>query len=94
MYLLSTFQLRVTQVVPMWMNSSELGTQIGRAKSENTTGLSVFRITTDTPSTGDLTMPTIRRFCSHGASLFSLTLANLAVHLALPCLLDILIVSQ
>ena len=80
------FQDKVTQVAPMWMNSSELGRQIGRAKSENVTGLSIFKITIELPSTGDLTIPTIRLFCSQGARLLSLTLANLATHFALPCL--------
>ena len=68
------------------MNSSEEGKQIGRAKSENTTGLSNFRMTIELPSTGDLTIPTIRCFCSHGARLPRRTLANLAIHLDLPCL--------
>ena len=68
------------------MNSSEEGKQIGRAKSEKTTGLSNFRMTIELPSTGDLTIPTIRCFCSHGARLPRRTLANLAIHLDLPCL--------
>ena len=51
------------------MNSSEEGKHIGLAKSENTTGWSNFNSTIEFPSTGDLTMPTIRYFCSHGALL-------------------------
>lgn len=53
---------------------------------ENITGLSIFSITIEFPSTGDLTIPTICRFCSHGALLFNRTLANLAAHFERPCL--------
>ena len=68
------------------MNSSDEGRQIGRAKSEKTTGDSSLRTTIEFPSTGDSTIPTIRRFCSHGARLFSRTVANRATHLERPCL--------
>ena len=68
------------------MNSSEEGKQIGLAKSEKNTGFSILRITIELPSTGVLTIPTILSFCSQGALLPSLTLANLACHLDLPCL--------
>ena len=53
---------------------------------ENITGLSIFNITIEFPSTGDLTIPTICRFCSHGALLFNRTLANRAAHFERPCL--------
>ena len=53
---------------------------------EKITGLSIFSITIEFPSTGDLTIPTIWRFCSHGARLLNLTLANRAAHFDRPCL--------
>ncbi len=79
-------QLRVTHMAPMWMNSSEDGRQIGLAKSEKITGLSILSTTIELPSTGDFTMPTILLFCSQGALLLSLIVANLATHFALSCL--------
>ena len=59
---------------------------MGRVKSEKTTGESILRMTTELPSTGDLTIPTIRRFCSHGARDVRRTVANRAAHFAFPCL--------
>ena len=78
----------VTHVAPRWMKSSEEGRQMGRVKSEKTTGESILRMTTELPSTGDLTIPTIRRFCSHGARDVRRTVANRSAHLAFPCLED------
>ena len=68
------------------MKSSEDGRQIGRVKSEKTTAESILRMTTELPSTGDFTIPTMRRFCSHGAREVRRTVAKRAAHLALPCL--------
>ena len=79
----------VMQFVPndALMKSSWSGIQMGRAKSENTICWSSLSRTIELPSTGDLTIPIIVRFCSHGARLWSLTLANRAVHFALACLI-------
>jgi hypothetical protein len=79
-------QASVTQLAPMWMNSSDDGRQIGRAKSENVIGDSSFKTTIELPSTGDSTIPTIRRFCSQGARLFNRTVAKRATHFDRPCL--------
>jgi len=59
------------------------------AKSEKVTGLSSLSKTIELPSTGDSTIPTIRRFCSQGALLFSRTDAKRATHFDFPCLKEL-----
>lgn len=67
------------------------GRQIGRIKSVVSIGSSKRTNANMLPSTGDRTMPTIRRSCCQGVVLWIRTVPNLAVHSAFGCPCDKLI---
>lgn len=89
-YMRSRFlaQPRVLQWDSLSKPSSLLdGRQTGLTKSENgPTGRSILSRTTVLPSTGDLTIPTIRRSCCQGELLVSRIVPRRADHSAFGCL--------
>lgn len=72
-------------MVPLSLLVTSFGKQMGRTKSVISTGSSSLTKATILPSTGDRTIPTIRRSCCHGVVLCIRIVPNLAVHSAFGC---------